>query len=140
MILQQLFIFATAPSGCENDFFGLRTWYHYLPSQDFKVTFKVNGVAHTEACAFNSNFNFLSSNGASDLPLILLAIVDDLLRIAGIVAVGFVLYGAIQYIASQGSPEATAKAQGTIINALIGMAIAVVSIAFVSFLGNKLGG
>ena len=136
MILQQLSLFGTAPPGCENDFFGLKGWYHYLPSSDFGVT--ING--HTDKCALNSGFTFISSNSASDLPLIILAVVDDLLTIAGIVAVAFVIYGAVQYIASQGSPDQTARAQSTIINALIGMAVAIIAIAFVSFLGNKLGG
>jgi hypothetical protein len=69
----------------------------------------------------------------------LLAVVDDLLRIAGIVAVAFVLYGAFRYTASQGDPEQTGKAQSTIINALIGMAVATVAIAFISFLGDQIG-
>jgi hypothetical protein len=69
---------------------------------------------------------------------VLLAVVDSLLRVAGIVAVAFVLVGAFRYISSSGNPEETARAQSTIINALIGVAIAVVSIAFVVFLGNQL--
>jgi hypothetical protein len=119
MFTQQLSLFA---ANCEQPFFGLVPWYHYL---------NVN-AGNCEV----QNFNFLGG----DVALVLLAIVDDLLRVAGIVAIAFVVYGAIQYIASQGSPEATAKAQTTIINALIGMAIAITAIAFVSFLGNKLGG
>jgi hypothetical protein len=119
MGMQPLFFFA---ANCEKPFFGLVPWYHYL-------------YVDPGTCEI-PNFNFLGG----DIPLVLLAIIDDLLRIAGIVAIAFVLYGAIQYIASQGSPEATAKAQGTIINALIGMAVAMVSVAFVSFLGNQLGG
>ena len=119
MILQQLSLFA---ANCEQPFFGLVPWYHYLYVDP----------AHCEI----KNFNFLGG----DIPLVLLAVVDDLLRIAGIVAVGFVVYGAIQYIASQGSPDATAKAQSTVLNALIGLAIAIAAIAFVSFLGDKLGG
>ena len=88
-------------------------------------------------CSIKS-FKFLGSS--SDMPLILLAVVDDLLRIAGIVAVGFVIYGAFQFIASQGNPEGTAKAQSTVINALLGLAVAIAAITFVSFLGDKLGG
>ena len=136
MVLQQLFLFATAPSGCENQFLGLWPWYHYLPSKDFGVT-----IGHTyEKCAINSNFTFLSNSGSGDIPLILLAVIDDLLRIAGIVAIGFVVYGAFQYIASQGNPEGTARAQSTVINALLGLAVAIAAIAFVTFLGDRLGG
>lgn len=109
----------------EHTFFGLVPWYHYLRLD--------------KTCSIPDAFsqNLLSASGP--IPLILLAVVDDLLRIAGIVAVAFVIYGGIQYVTSQGSPEQTAKAQATIINALVGLAIALVAVALVSFLGNRLG-
>jgi hypothetical protein len=69
----------------------------------------------------------------------LLAVVDDLLVIAGLVAVIFVIYGGIRYITSQGSPNETAQAQSTIIYALVGLAIAIIAIPTVSYLGTKLG-
>lgn len=110
------------------DFIGLKAWYYYLPKSDF------------DGCNIRS-FTFLpDSGGHSDFPLILLAVVDDLLTIVGVVAVGFVVVGAFRYVASQGDPEATAKAQSTIINALVGTAIAVVAAVFVNFLGQTLGG
>jgi hypothetical protein len=80
------------------------------------------------------------SNSPGDIPLILLAVVDDLLHVAGLVAVAYVLYGGFQYVSSQGQSDKTARAQNTIIDALVGVAIAVVAISVVSFLGNKLGG
>lgn len=138
MMLQQLFTafsgFASIAGDCEHghDFFGLVSWYHYLPDSDFGVT--LNG--QVSKCAINNNFQFLGSS--SDLPLIALAVVDDLLRIAGLVAVGYVIYGGVRYISSQGNPEGVAAAQRTVLNALIGLAIAIVAIAFVSFLGNSL--
>lgn len=130
MILQQLylFIFASAPSGCEKSFFGLIPWYHYLNSSSFNPP---------PDCSIK-DFNFLGAS--SDLPLVLVAVVDDLLKIAGIVAVAFVLIGAFKYVNSQGDPEGTARAQSTIINALLGTAIAIVATLFVNFLGQRLGG
>jgi hypothetical protein len=133
MISPLLKILAVAPAHCEKSFFGLVTWYHYLPKGDFKN------------CSI-TNFTFLpthtitGTNIPSDIPLVLLAIVDDLLRVAGIVAVGFIIYGGYQYVGSQGQSEKTARAQNTVTDALIGLAIALVAIAAVSFLGNKLGG
>lgn len=128
MISSVFKIFAVAPHGCENSFFGLIPWYNYLPSTDF------------QGCSIQ-NFTFLPTGGTpSDIPLVLLAIVDDLLRIAGIVAVGFIIYGGYQYVGSQGSSEKTARAQNTITDALIGLAVAIVAISAVSFLGDKLGG
>lgn len=118
-------IYADEPA-CEKTFFGMKPWYHYLQTK---------GAPDCEI----GNFNILPSGGhASDVPLILLAVVDDLLRIAGIVAVGFVIYGAFQYVASQGSPDATARAQGTVINALLGLAVSIIAVATVSFIGSRL--
>jgi FtsH-binding integral membrane protein len=108
---------------CSHGFFGLVPWYHYL---------------NLDSQCNITNFNIFPPK--SDVPLVLLAIIDDLLRIAGILAVGFVIFGAIKYIASQGNPEDVGRAQSTIINALVGLAIATVAIAFVSFLGNSIGG
>ena len=71
--------------------------------------------------------------------LIGLAILDDLIRIAALVAVGFVIYGGIQYVTSQGSPDQTKQAQQTIINALIGLVLAILASSIVAFIGNRLG-
>ena len=115
----------TANGACEeNNFFGLVAWYHYLD---------VNS-----ACDIRG-FTVLNSNKDSDIPLILLAVVDDLLRVAGIVAVAYVIYGAIQYITSQGEPDKTARAQSVVTNALIGLGISIVAVLVVTFIGNKLG-
>lgn len=121
---------ATANGACkvEPSFFGLVPWYHYLDV----------GLDAQGKCTVVS---FTVVNGAtpSDIPLVLLAIVDDLLRIAGIVAVGFVIYGAIQFVVSQGEPDKTTKARMTIMNSLIGLAIALVAVGAVSYVGGKLG-
>lgn len=106
------------------NFLGMEPWYKYINDSD-----------HFKGCEIK-NFNLLPPK--SDVPLVLLAIVDDLLRIAGIVAVAFVIYGGIRLITSEGNPESSSKARETILNALIGLVIAIVAIAFVSFIGNKL--
>jgi hypothetical protein len=116
-----------------HDFLGLVPWYHYLNDGNFKDS------AGNLTCDIHK-FALVPKNSNSDVPLVLLAVVDDLLRIAGIVAVAFVIVGAFKYVASQGNPEDTAKAQSTIINALIGMAVAIIAVGIVSFLGKELGG
>ena len=112
-------------NGCkEPTFFGLKAWYHYLD---------------TNAQCEIVNFHVLTNDGKSDVLLVLLALVDDLLRVAGLVAIGFVIYAGFLYLTSQGSPEQTQKAQTTLQNALIGLVIAMIAIAVVSFLGSKVG-
>lgn len=121
-----------------NTFFGLETWYKYL-----HVTF--DPVSQT--CKI-TNFDPNAANGgAQDIlgahsPFLLvgLAIIDDLLRVAALVAIGFVIAGGIGFITSQGSPDETTKARTMVINALIGLAIAIIAVGVVSFIGNRLGG
>lgn len=123
--------FAAASGGCsEPTFLGLTPWYAYLPYGPNSE----NGV-----CAINitPGTSFLGAN--SPILLVALAIVDDLLRIAALAAVGYVIYGGIQYITSGGSPDSTKRAQSTIINALIGLVLAILAASIVAFIGGQLG-
>ncbi len=126
MFTQLLTQFSKADAKCVETFFTLKPWFYYLETddatcsiQDFKVLDPINGT--------------------SDFGLIALAIIDDMLRIGGMVAVAFIIYGGILYINSQGSPDQTAKAQSTIQNALIGLVICIIAVGFVGFLGNRFG-
>ncbi len=125
--MYNLVLFAAA--GCEkHNFFGLVPWYKYLK---FETT--AGGCQITQ-------FNVLPKGGnPSDIPLVLLAVVDDLLRVAGLIAVVFVIYGAVNYATSQGNPDQVSKAQSTVINALIGLVLAMIAVATVTFIGTRLG-
>jgi hypothetical protein len=122
-------------SHCEKSFFGLEPWYQYMGGE-FK-----SGTCDIQC--FNV-FDHSSPNNCgqskSDIPLVLLAVVDDLLRIAGILAVAFIIYGAFEYVGSQGNSEVTARAQSMVVNALIGLVIAIIAVAAVGFIGNSIGG
>lgn len=108
--------------------FGLKTWYAYLPDGSFDSN-----------CQLNGDLAILPEAGKqSVLPNIVLAIVDDLLRLTALIAVGYVIAGGVQYITSQAEPGALKKAHSTIINALIGLAIAIVAASVVSFIGSQL--
>lgn len=124
LIEKFLSLLAVAPGNCEKNFLGLETWYHYLPGSDFS------------GCDIR---HFTLSGGSSEVPLILLAIIDDLLRVAGLVALGFIIAGAFKFVTSEGNSDKAANARSTIINALAGLAISVTAIVFVNFLGNQLG-
>ncbi|MEK7153079.1 MAG: hypothetical protein AAB834_03970 [Patescibacteria group bacterium] len=109
-------------------FFGIPPWYEYLVSSGRMASNSVTG-----ACELVGKLQW------NDFTLIALALLDMALRLAGLVTVIFVLYGGIQYVLSQGEPDKTKDAQQTIINALIGLVIALVATALVSFIGNRLG-
>ena len=108
-------------------FLGLPTWYKYLEvgGADCSVTLPQNaGTVDIGATA-----------GA-----ILLAVTEILLWVAGVVAVGFVIYGGIQYTLSQGAPDKTVAAKTTILNGIIGLIIAMFAVAIVNLVSNVVVG
>lgn len=127
-LIPQIKIFASACS--QSTFFGLPTWYKYIK------TATITNPDGTTSCSF-SNFTFWPPD---NFLLVLLAVFDMLLIVGGIVAVVFVIIGGVQYVTSQGEPENTKHARGTIINALIGLAITIVAASLVNYLGTTLGG
>lgn len=68
---------------------------------------------------------------------------QDILRIAfavlGALAVLFIMLGALRFITAQGNPQEVSKAKSTIVYALIGLVVALVAEAIVSFTLGKLG-
>jgi len=111
--------------------FGLESWYAYLP-------FSFNSI--TGQCEVNLPTGPMQVLGShSPFLAIGLAILDDLIRVAALVAVGYVIYGGIQYMTGNGSPDTVKKAQSTIINALVGLVIAILAASIVSFIGNSIG-
>ena len=113
--------FAAAASSCtpSGSFFGLPHWYEYLPTNPDPLTGKCLPEAHS----------------INDFWAIGLAAVDILLRIGGLVAVVYVIYGGFLYMTSQGEPDRTSAAKNTILNALIGVVIILIAIVAVNFIG-----
>lgn len=108
---------------CQNSdpgFFDFPTWYTYLETEEIEGR-----------CSINMEF-------PEDLPKILLAAFEIILRISGLLAVGFVMVGAFQYMLSQGDPEKTKGARRTIVNSLVGLAIAIFSTAMVSIIARSI--
>lgn len=112
-----------AAKGCADDKGALSilpTWHKYL-----------SGTEKDGYC--NLNFAF-----PQDITAILLAVVEILLRVGAIVAVGFVIYGGFMFMLSRGEPDKAANARRGIVNALIGLVIAIFATGIVSFIGSRL--
>ncbi len=109
--------FACTPSG--GSIFGFPTWYHYL-----------HGTNTSGTCS-------PQLTSLSDIWLIVAAVIEILLRVAGIAAVGIIIYAGIQYTTSRGNPEQTSRAMRTMLGAAIGLAICVLSAALVSFVAGR---
>ncbi|HEX5447726.1 MAG TPA: hypothetical protein VFW90_00800 [Candidatus Saccharimonadales bacterium] len=85
---------------------------------------------------------FTDANGTFHLIYILfvgLAVIDMLLRLAGFVAVVSIIASGAQYIFANGNPEKAAGARRRLYNSLIGLGIALVATAVVSFIGKQIG-
>lgn len=107
-------------TGSSGGFLGFPTWYKYL-TPSFSGT----------SCEITFNF-------PQDIGKVFLAVIEILLRISGLVAVAYVVYGGIKYVLSQGEPDKTKSAKNTIINALIGAAIAVTATGLVNLVARTL--
>lgn len=70
--------------------------------------------------------------GLNDVWLIILVVVEDFIKVAAYVAAGFVVWGGIKYLKSQGDPGETTQARQIIHNALFGLLITLISIAIVT--------
>ena len=133
-----------AAANCKSDFFGLIPWYGYFPDSAFPPTTDANGnvisKCNVNLSLVNSKDGTINTTNLNSIWLIALALFEDLLVIVGMLAIGFIIYGGIRYTTSQGEPENTKAAYETILNALIGAAIAAIAAVTISFIGNKLGG
>lgn len=102
--------FAACGSGLAN-YLGMEPWYGCLQKKygEIKIT----------------NFN--------DIWLIVLPLLEDFIRAGGYIAVGFIFWGGIKYVKSQGNPSETTQARDVIRNAVIGLLWVIISVAVVEF-------
>ncbi len=115
-------------------FLGFPTWYQYLPVDAGCNPRPIRYEASTQG-EDDGQINFGSTIGA-----VLLAVVEILLRVAGIVAVGFIIYGGFMLMTSQGAPDKWKAGLKTLLNGLIGLVIAVFAVTAVNLFSNILTG
>ena len=73
-----------------------------------------------------------------NFPQLLSDIIKILLSFAGVIGVIFLILGGYRYIASQGNEEGMEKAKKTIMGALIGIVLIILSFAVVAIINNLL--
>jgi len=100
--------------------FGIPTWYRYLPT--------------TSKCEVKDK----DLNSKTVFPLIILGAIDIALWLAGLLAVFMILWGGYKFILSDGNPDQIAGARKTILNAVIGLVIAIFAAQVVKFIASRL--
>lgn len=116
-MINRLYYFAAA--SCKDaNFLNFPSWYKYIRDPSDCKSIRIDSL--------------------TDMWLIVAAVVEILLRVAGLMAVGFVMYGGFRYVTSQAEPDAVNKARQTIINALIGLVIAILAAVTVGFIAGSI--
>lgn len=103
------------------------TWYKYLPGE--------TDPTDPGTCRLMLDF---STDAANSLISVGFAVIEIMLFVAGIVAVAYIIYGGFKYVLSQGNPDQTKTAKDAILNALIGLIIAIVATTVVRFVAERL--
>ncbi len=106
--------FAACDAG---SFFGFPTWYACLPK---------DSDGHPKLTQLN------------DVWLIAFPLLEAGIKVAGYVAVGFIVWGGIRFVKSQGNPGEITAARDTIRDAIIGLVICISSVAIVQFMASRL--
>jgi threonine/homoserine/homoserine lactone efflux protein len=78
------------------------------------------------------------SSLTSWLAILALNIVQILLSVVGYVSLGYIIYGGFKYMTQGDNSSGTAGARKTIQNAVIGLVIAIMSVAIISFISNRI--
>jgi hypothetical protein len=122
-----------------DNFLKFPTWYKYLNPVFIEADPNADPPRFSSECKISFPKD---SNNKESLVLavgpILLAVFEIILRIGGIAAVGFIIFGGFQYLLSQGEPEQTKGAKSTILNAVIGLAIMLSAVAIVNIIGRNI--
>lgn len=112
-----------ASSSCDKEFLGLRPWYYGLEKNADCTILSPTTCKPNETCSEEA----ISSGLTKFIWTIVLNILVDLFVIAGVVAVGFLIYGGYLYLRSGGDPAFAAKGRKTITASLVGLAIVVLA-------------
>ena len=120
-----------------NGFFGFPHWYEYLDVQPVSPEPNPENITTCQVVGPTA-----SDGSGIDIPKaaisVALAIIDILLRVAGLVAFGYIVYSGFLFVLAQGDSNKEKQARQTIINAVVGMIVSITAVTLVSFIGSKL--
>jgi hypothetical protein len=74
----------------------------------------------------------------NDFWVIVMNFIEILLQLVAYVSAGFIIWGGIKYIKSEGDPSKISEAKSAIMNAIFGLVIAFASVAIVEFIQGRI--
>jgi hypothetical protein len=126
---------------------GVPTWYKYLEVQPVDTAADGQQICQVVGpCVNKDTGEPVSSCDGTTTRLniavvtqrVAIAILDILLRIAGIVAFVFIVVAGFKFVLSEGDSNKAKDARNTALNAAIGLGIAIVATGIVSFIGRSI--
>ncbi len=109
---------AKSAGECGKSFFGIPYWYKYLE--------------------LDKDCNIKTTDQENVPAKIILGVIDIALFLAGLLAVIMIIWGGFQFIFANGEPGSIANARKTILNAVIGLIIAILASQIVRFVAYLL--
>lgn len=94
------------------------------------------GFRAWDACLAHDATGTPQITALEDVWRIAIIVVEFFIKIGGYLAAGFIIWGGIKYLKSQGEPGETAQARQIINNALLGLVISLMSVAIVQFIAG----
>ncbi|MEO8065894.1 MAG: hypothetical protein ABI643_03535 [Candidatus Doudnabacteria bacterium] len=95
-------------------------------------------VSQAKLPLINPANGVLPGNATNPISFLFL-IINTLLAIAGLLAVLFIIIGGFQYITSAGNEERAEAGRKTLVNAIIGIVIIILSFVIITVINNALG-
>jgi len=119
--------------GANDAFSSFPAWYNGL---------LVNDPTDASSCVVGSPQNFVSKSDPTGVSTfiwtIVLNVIQCLTQAAGYIAAIFIIYGGLQFIMNGGDSNTVAKGRVTILNAVIGLVIALVATTIIKFILGSL--
>ena len=80
----------------------------------------------------------IEEGSTNNVAIIINNIIAILISVAGLIAIIFVIVGGFNFVLSSGNPEKANSARSTLINALIGLVIAIMARVVIEIIYNRL--
>lgn len=119
-----------------NNLIGVPAWYKYLPGEGVQQI-TADGNLGDIVCQPTIKTQEEEKIPINNILLVVAAVIEILIRLAGLVAFVFLIYGGFMYLTSSGNAESISKAGSTLLNAAIGLGIAVSATAFINFFASR---
>lgn len=114
---------------CDNRLMGIPPWYRGITVNE--------GTADEPDCIIEAPDN--SDGIGTFITKIALNVIEIGVVLAGYIAIGFILFGGFQFMTNGANPQVVEKARQTILNAVIGLAIALGAVAVLNLIFGILG-